>query len=1497
MDDQKNEQEKMIGLLKNHFKKAARNSIPNFLGLLLSLFFLFAPSVSFAQVISSSKYCPTDPPTQFTDTVTTYSGVQGNVSAGNCNFPNADVDPNNYVALAPADYQNGLACGACLAVQDGAKAVTVMVTDQCASGCSGHHIDLGPTPFQALTGATTGAPTLTWNFTQCPLSLLTSGNPSGNIAYDFKSAGCSTSFSPIQFLDTLFPIVGVQEVSGGVTTALIMGAEGVGGDAYWGTSSGSLGGAAPYTFILTDARGDKATITGVNNCSNLNGTGIGTTSVQLQGCGPTYTPTITGTPTKTFTPGPTATITNTPGAMPTNVTVNGITYASGCTASQVSTANQQTQSVVAEGTGLDYKMVSANCGSPLVVTLPAGAIPVTAYLYVEYSNSGSDVPANTTPIQFNSQATGTGVSNGAVSYVGWTQTWYSIRYPITGASISGGGGAGSQNSYTVNTGANSDGCKGLGLMVLYTNPAETTNNAVIIADGESAWHYEENGEIAYGTPPYDVDLNWGCLGMSCGTSSTRFSALGGADQCTGTPDGFEDQIEGWHSGPATTTNLYGPFWGSPLYSGPPGALNCQNGSNINKNEIERDYYPPESVFNNGTSFEWGLNLNNNPAKSTYWQQAVVAQYICNPVTQCSVTNNFKSGTFSGPPPGWIVGSNPPQQGTWAQGSGGLSFVGGVYTTCLDTVNQLLNTQVASGPGTMLVSVCQATLGSGGGNEEGLLWDINPSTGAGYGLQFNADQPANTDSSFTFHVYGSGGTTISSSTINLPANNALTKCPAFIQVIINGSNFIVSYGSSATALTAATTFTSSTYTSGLVGVMDYGCPNAAFNSFQWNGNCTPTPTPTSTPTPTKTNTPTPTKTSTTTSTPTFSASFTPSKTSTASATSTPTFSASFTPSKTSTASSTSTPTASFSFTPSQTSSSTSTPSASYTFTSTRTVTITPTTPIPTYSFTPVPSTPTPTPTVPAPTYSFTPMPNTPTPTPTVPAPTYSFTPNPPNTNTPTPTVPPPSYSFTPNPPAPTNTPTPTLTPPNTATPTNTRTVTNTPTYSFTPVPTNTPTDTFTASNTLTASYTRTPSNTPTATFTPSPTNTPTPTYTPTVTLTPVFSYTVTNTRTITNTPTYSLTPTPTNSPTNTNTPTNSFTVTNTRTDTNTPTSSFTPTPSNTPTNTNTPTNSFTLTNTRTPSNTPTDSFTPTPSNTPTATPTATNTFTATNTRTPTNTPTNSFTATATNTPTDTATWTNTRTPTNTPTFSFTPTFTNSPTFTWTATDTRTSTETFTATDTRTATFTRTATTTPTWTSTSTNTNTLTATRTFTATSSPTWSSTPTFSPTPTYTFTATFTPTPTPDVRISKVSSETVADTGDTITYKISLNVVTGPATNVKVTDVLPNYLTYVGMDPVPAGGTGSYDSGTNTITWTFPSLPLGPISFNYEAVVADFVPQGTVLKNNASLTYDNLSHAPDDLRERNNGHLLFGARGCLQPGGGADQANLGSGTVPRNHEL
>src|ERR1017187_8184031 len=93
---------------------------------------------------------------------------------------------------------------------------------------------------------------------------------------------------------------------------------------------------------------------------------------------------------------------------------------------------------VLEGVGLHETIVGGACGSPLAVALPAGAVPVTAYAYVEYSTGNTT--ANTAAIQINGSGTSGGVAPGAVvmNHGPLGGNWYSVRYGITTGQLSGG---------------------------------------------------------------------------------------------------------------------------------------------------------------------------------------------------------------------------------------------------------------------------------------------------------------------------------------------------------------------------------------------------------------------------------------------------------------------------------------------------------------------------------------------------------------------------------------------------------------------------------------------------------------------------------------------------------------------------------------------------------------------------------------------------------------------------------------------------------------------------------------------------------------------------------------------------------------------------------------------------------------------------------------------------------------------------------------------------
>ena len=99
----------------------------------------------------------------------------------------------------------------------------------------------------------------------------------------------------------------------------------------------------------------------------------------------------------------------------------------------------------------------------------------------------------------------------------------------------------------------------------------------------------------------------------------------------------------------------------------------------------------------------------------------------------------------------------------------------------------------------------------------------------------------------------------------------------------------------------------------------------------------------------------------------------------------------------------------------------------------------------------------------------------------------------------------------------------------------------------------------------------------------------------------------------------------------------------------------------------------------------------------------------------------------------------------------------------------------------------------------------------------------------------------------------MASSGDTITYTLTLVVTGSTANTVHVSDVLPSHLIYVGMGSVPAGGISNWTLSTKTLTWDWTSLGPGTYSLTYQATVDTSVTEGTILVNNANLTYSGLS--------------------------------------------
>ena len=106
----------------------------------------------------------------------------------------------------------------------------------------------------------------------------------------------------------------------------------------------------------------------------------------------------------------------------------------------------------------------------------------------------------------------------------------------------------------------------------------------------------------------------------------------------------------------------------------------------------------------------------------------------------------------------------------------------------------------------------------------------------------------------------------------------------------------------------------------------------------------------------------------------------------------------------------------------------------------------------------------------------------------------------------------------------------------------------------------------------------------------------------------------------------------------------------------------------------------------------------------------------------------------------------------------------------------------------------------------------------------------------------------PQLTLSKTASLSKPHQNDTILYTLTYgNAGLLPASGVIVTDALPANITYVPGSATASGG--SYNAGTNTITWTLGGLAVGaaPLPLQFSATVPATTAFGTLISNTASI--------------------------------------------------
>ena len=145
------------------------------------------------------------------------------------------------------------------------------------------------------------------------------------------------------------------------------------------------------------------------------------------------------------------------------------------------------------------------------------------------------------------------------------------------------------------------------------------------------------------------------------------------------------------------------------------------------------------------------------------------------------------------------------------------------------------------------------------------------------------------------------------------------------------------------------------------------------------------------------------------------------------------------------------------------------------------------------------------------------------------------------------------------------------------------------------------------------------------------------------------------------------------------------------------------------------------------------------------------------------------------------------------------------------------------------------------------------------------------------------------VSFSKSQDVSNPQPNQTITYTISYqNTGSGAATNFSVTDPLSVYLSLVNGSIT---GGGSYNSGTRTVSWTFPSIASGASgSVSFQARVVAGVSSGTIINNQAHLAYtDSTNGSPKDTTSNTTAAtvaFLSGLSSTIDPGAQTQDAGL-----------
>jgi expansin len=164
---------------------------------------------------------------------------------GNCLYPGPPAD-GLFVALGPAEYRAGAACGSYLEVTGPGGTVRVKVIDQCPE-CSAGHLDLSERAFARLAPLGRGEIPVTYRQVANP--------PMPPLSFRIKE-GSSPYWLAILAIDHGNPLTSVEVRVGSGWRALVREDYN-----YWLAESGL--GAGPFTLRLTDSQGHSAVVRGI----------------------------------------------------------------------------------------------------------------------------------------------------------------------------------------------------------------------------------------------------------------------------------------------------------------------------------------------------------------------------------------------------------------------------------------------------------------------------------------------------------------------------------------------------------------------------------------------------------------------------------------------------------------------------------------------------------------------------------------------------------------------------------------------------------------------------------------------------------------------------------------------------------------------------------------------------------------------------------------------------------------------------------------------------------------------------------------------------------------------------------------------------------------------------------------------------------------------------------------------------------------------------------